>query len=75
MTRFVLRAKIIRRPGDGVRPAVLVQVSIAEDGNGCFFLFSEDEEGVAIYDTWHETIAEAKQQAETEYVLGPWVEP
>jgi hypothetical protein len=74
MPRFVLRANITNRRGDDARPA-LVQVSIAEDGKGCFFLFSENEEGVAIYDTWHETIAEAKQQAEAEFVLGPWVEP
>lgn len=80
MSDFLMRAKILsiidgdsRAALRGAIPSVVpVRVSIAKDGNGSFFLFCENEAGVAIADTWHETLEEAQEQAATIYELEPW---
>ena len=41
-------------------------VEIAEDDGG-FFLMHYDEEGTCIADTWHQSLDEAKEQAEFEF--------
>ncbi len=37
------------------------------DGESAFYLFRCDEEWTSLSDTWHETLAAAKEQAEFEY--------
>lgn len=49
-----------------------VQVAVTDDGAGAFLLLREDQEGVAIADTWHISVEDAKEQAEMEYTLGEW---
>ena len=46
------------------------------DGEDAFYLFSCDSEWRTVTDTWHQTVDEAKNQAEFEYqgVSKTWVE-
>jgi hypothetical protein len=46
-----------------------------DEKSECFFLFGCDEQWTCLSDTWHETLEEAKEQAEFEYegVSGTWV--
>lgn len=45
-------------------------VEIADDGGGSFLLLYFDEEGNELTDTWHETVDDAKRQAEFEFCIG-----
>ena len=47
------------------------------EGEDCFYLFGCDEDWEVETDTWHQTLAEAKAQAEFEYegVSATWREP
>jgi hypothetical protein len=49
------------------------ELEISEDGDG-FCLFGLDEGGKCAWDTWHETLEEAKAQADFDYEVGDWTE-
>lgn len=65
----------LRANGDGAEqlpsPDVLV---IAQEGDGSIFLYRMTRNGGAAGDTWHQSVDDAKYQAEYEYgeVLGEW---
>ncbi len=47
------------------------------DGESAFYLFGCDEEWNSLSDTWHETLEDAKEQAEFEYegTKETWIVP
>jgi hypothetical protein len=59
-----------------IGPAAGLAICRATDGNG-YYLFSCDPAWEGVADTWHETLAGAKVQAEFEYqgVSGQWRYP
>ena len=60
------------RLGIGETPSrEIVQLTICEDGGG-IFLLKENAQGT-VFDTWHETVDQAKQQAESEFEITGWV--
>jgi hypothetical protein len=86
-----LRANVVRATGatvhrqaklvDGAVVAgeqlpVSVKVEIGESRSGGVFLYHYDAVGRCIADTWHATLAEAKEQAKFEFGIeaGDWVE-
>ena len=60
----------------GARIPAPAWVEIDEARAGCFYLFHFDATGRCIADTWHATLAEAKEQAKFEFEIEPadWVE-
>ena len=80
-TKFLLRTKIVRSLG-APRPVATVhtpnlppdpvQLSIAETPDGNIFLFFEDADGISIFDSWHETVEDAKDAAERGYAIAGW---
>jgi hypothetical protein len=55
--------------GAGVRQGPAARIAICHDeGDDCFYLFGCNERWESITDTWHQSLEEAMQQAEVEYV-------
>jgi hypothetical protein len=50
-----------------MRPAAGLAICVYETGDEGFYLFYCDEEWRVVTDTWHETLEDAKSQAEFEY--------
>ncbi|MCB9843992.1 MAG: hypothetical protein H6812_12165 [Phycisphaeraceae bacterium] len=61
------------RGAEVIPPAHYVEIVLDEDA---FLLLHFDVEGNELADTWHESIAAAKRQAEFEYRIGDgdWIE-
>ena len=47
------------------------------EGDDCYYLFGCDEKWESVTDTWHETLDDAKREAEFEYegVTSTWARP
>jgi hypothetical protein len=56
----------------GVTQARIPHHLVIAEENGCYMLLRNDPYGVCLADTWHETVADAKQQASFEYLLEDW---
>lgn len=79
--KFLFKTKIVRPLGEP-RPVATVhtpnlppdpvQLSIAETPDGNIFLFFENADGISIFDSWHETVEDAKDAAESVYEIAGW---
>jgi hypothetical protein len=69
-----LRAEVAATKG--LAADVAARVEIGEARLGGFFLYRYDPEGRCIADTWHPTLAEAREQATFEFDIAAtdWVE-
>ena len=66
---------LVATPHGVVRLPDPARLSVVEMEDGSFFLFREDQNGVSIADTWHESAEEAKEAGESEYVITGWATP
>jgi hypothetical protein len=86
-----LRANVVRATGatvhrhakvakgaivTGAQVTIPARVEIEEPSSGGFFLYHYDATGRCIADTWHATLAEAKEQARFEFEIegADWTE-